>query len=519
MKTQRILVVCLFSFLTLCVYTNAGYHCISDDKGKITVVDKRGVKQGEILDTLIAKPKYKCLFHDSFARENISCGDNNDTLHVCTASLDNLGNNYYDCFANVGLSYHEYSSKGHASMAVGVKSVQVIPEGKEYVATNSKVKGKKQTVIKYVDVGTSKCCIIYKKGPSSKAVAKIAFWVIDINNYCYLRHYKNTIDIVKVVNGKERKIKKIHNVRTNLIVIDIDNVLSVYSDDCCVGEVILGDVMNSNQYGMLFTSNEITEISSFVIEEKDTFALCPLNLSFDSKHRLQKKGKSYFMDAEENTICVEDGGILRFSLEYTPNYSERLISNSRRSEFVLFGEEAPLDSWVASFDVLFPGKSVSEHFEKDKYHENFFQAHDRNAGYGLSPQFVIRVMNDNIICNLRSREILKWNNEDVLDREFVIAKLVDSNNHSNGLMSLRKGEWHNFTVYVKEGYLVEHNPRTIVFIDCVKVLDDSLLNAYNAGGFGSYLKFGIYKPAWKTDNLNSKVKKRVLYMKDIQYYR
>lgn len=481
-------------------------------------INVRAEKTPSIIDSLLHLPKYRCVFHDSYARVDSLYQTGTRDKYVCWASEKEIGNNNYSEFSKGKLIYHTLASS-NATMAVGVRRVfkNGIPE---FFACNNTIKGPVQRVIKSIDTGTPYYRFTFKKGPSSKSVSKVAFWIKDIDNYFYIKLSSKRIELHKVIIGKDRIIEAYNNKGFSVITVDLSKGnIEIRSDTNFLTSIDLKEDDYTNICGILFTSNENTEISSFVVERKDTYIKYALEQPGSSANTMNDKDKRFLVEAEDKTILLVDGAF-RFSLDYEKDYKKHLVSSGRRSEISIIAKEVPLDSWIATFDVFFPGNG-SEYYEKDDNPEVIFQTHDRKAGFGLSPQIAIRVLNNEIYCSIRTREALLWKNEGVSKRKHLIAKLVDNDDEikDNSILSLMRGLWNNVIISVKEGYLPEHNPKIVIFLNGVKVLEDNMPNAYNAGSFGSYIKLGIYKSAWNTDKLDSHVRSRVIYIDNIEYYR
>ena len=516
---SSVLVILIFCFLIgvgwLSFAKNVGSH------DNISILPNNDYLSS-IIDSLLNTPKYKCIFHDSFARGDFgdSINDNDGNKYICYASNSELGNNNYSVLLNEGLSYNTIGT-ANSSVQVGIKRIGKEDGELEYVAINNKEKGTKQKILKMIDVGCSFYDLSIKKGPSIHNVAKVAFWIKDINNFYFVRHSNKRLELYKVTEGKKRCLASFRKITGRYLNVELsEGKITLKSKGVFLRTINVNEKEYGSLCGLFFTSDEVTEISSWAVYKTIFFKAYPLKLEEEKSGIIKGKGKYYHVEAEENTISLQDDAI-RFLLNYETDYLSHIVSNSRRSEISLLADDAPLDSWIVSFNVLFPDISSQEFFEKDVNYEIIFQTHDRYAGPGLSPQFAIRVVNDEIICTIRSREVLVWNKEGTINKKFILAKLIDNGNipNNDGVLYLKKGEWNSFIVYVKEGYLPEHNPKTIVFINGIRVLNDISPNAYNAGSFGSFIKLGIYKPLWKTDKLESTVRRRVLYMSDIHYYR
>lgn len=78
---------------------------------------------------------------------------------------------------------------------------------------------------------------------------------------------------------------------------------------------------------------------------------------------------------------------------------------------------------------------------------------------------------------------------------------------------VKLGEWEQWEVLVKEGYMVEHNPLLIVKRNGAIVYQSFMPNTYNVKN-GSYIRYGLYKSIYKKDNTPNR--KRVIYISNFK---
>ena len=63
------------------------------------------------------------------------------------------------------------------------------------------------------------------------------------------------------------------------------------------------------------------------------------------------------------------------------------------------------------------------------------------------------------------------------------------------LADVQREKWIHFDIYIKEGYMPEHDPLTVIKIDNKVVYRSIIPNAHNSAAFG-IVKYGIYKSPW-----------------------
>ena len=198
------------------------------------------------------------------------------------------------------------------------------------------------------------------------------------------------------------------------------------------------------------------------------------------------------------------------------------------------GGNKPLDSFVFSVDVLFPGDGDEDWKVDDLFAELFVQEHHVAYKIPFSPSIAISILNGRLYLQTISMEHiargttvaendLKYRvgyfcrlNSDVEELRFIERGEGDKRD----LPQLKKNEWHNITMYVRLGYNENQKPRTVIYLDNVKCVDWNTPNAYNCQEYGEYLEFGIYKWSWNTQENRDKtpIKRRVLYFDNIKYY-
>lgn len=146
------------------------------------------------------------------------------------------------------------------------------------------------------------------------------------------------------------------------------------------------------------------------------------------------------------------------------------------------------------FDVLVP-----QDYEEDESPDCIMQIHDRpdeDSMEGRSPFFAIRIKNNQFVYSAQSIE------EKALSG-YNINKILS-------IANCKLGEWTHFSIYIKEGYLPEHNPITRIYIDSKLIYESTDPNANN-NPRGGYVRYGIYKADWLKGIGDSSIQKKVLF--------
>lgn len=146
------------------------------------------------------------------------------------------------------------------------------------------------------------------------------------------------------------------------------------------------------------------------------------------------------------------------------------------------------------FDVLVP-----KDYKEDESPDCIMQIHDRpdeDSMEGRSPFFAIRIKNNHYVYTAQS-----------------IEKKALSGYNINKILSIANcilGEWSHISIYIKEGYLPDHNPITKIYIDSKLVYQSTDPNANN-NPRGGYVRYGIYKADWLKGIGDSSIQKKVLF--------
>lgn len=286
--------------------------------------------------------------------------------------------------------------------------------------------------------------------------------------------------------------------------------------------------MRNSLCGLYFDNTIVSSVDEFVIEQDDQFIDTGIdslieannvrdgvfghywsmpNVCTTSKKHVKTGNKAFRFVLNKSS----DSDIKKYGDKSTHStvMLNRVIEKGGNSYFSSGNEgNKPLDSFIFSVNVLFPASGSEEWKLDELFGELFIQEH--HVGYNI-PFFSSISLNLNKGCSLinntiwqesipkgktsaenpttaRNKFFARINTDD----EEKYLKNIGYGNWSH-LPILSKGEWHNFTLYVKLGYTYSQNPRTVLFVDGKKTIDWMTPNAYNCQEFGEYLEFGIYK--------------------------
>ena len=179
----------------------------------------------------------------------------------------------------------------------------------------------------------------------------------------------------------------------------------------------------------------------------------------------------------------------RFELRYLENDDD----GRRRSEVkYLFTPVNNLYRMKMSFDVYFP-----DNYAPDTYYEIITQAHlnANNADASYAPVFCIRTENGKI-------QIKQWGNPNANDTSG--SSVLPTN-----IIDVVPGSWVHFDIFIKFGYMPEHNPLVKVAINNELVYRNENVNTCNSV-YAPTVRYGIYKYPW-FDGYVGNVTTRVLY--------
>lgn len=477
------------------------------------------------LDYLKSLPKFRCIFHDGFDRLETIPRDKKTGELRKFFSIGNdriLGKN---SFQNTRAYSYMDLRLNNNDFAIGIKD--------NAYAYNKVDNNNKNRIFRLIDTSRKDYGFLIAKSSNMNADAKVAFRVKDKRNYYYAQITAFTVSLFQVINDRQRRIfkKRILNSKCLYGLIKGEEIY-LYADYRFIGKQPISWFRDFTRCGLLFIGKEKSEIDDFAVNYLDSWIDNHVDEDFE-KGRLDNINIGWYeteigMLNVNQTLTNHSNFSLRYQLDYYEyeEWEKHKIGNSRRTEIVPRTENAaPLDSWICSFDILFPGKdNGDEYYKKDFLDELFWQQHAPGNINTLSPNVALYLKNDTITFQALSRSILrhdrlhnKSHRDYQMNGEF--AMLADSLTGNKGIREIERGKWHRFTIYIKESYSENQLPRSIVYLDGKKVIDWFVPNMQNCGEQSTYLKIGIYKWPWAHKQKRVDVKQRVLYYDNLMYLR
>lgn len=427
----------------------------------------------EILSQLLSFPKYKCIHHDNFARAN---------------NPDEIGNN------GIGndVKPYEYFILGSDGFKVGIEDSMAVSES---------VSGIKGVKLYCVDAGTQNYKSTIIRRLSGNSNSKLAFNVIDNENYYYTTYTNSQFHVYKIIDGEDILIKQYRGFynNTKLTVSVQGNTAAFFLNDVFVDQIPTD--FQSPKSGLMFYSGSRSDYDDFFVEIDDNW----IDTNFDDyveQGLLDSRKLGVFETSQQpySIQIVDDctNGSQK-ALKFQLKYSDRINFGKYRTEVCPIRRQTKaLDSWIFMFDILIPDSYISDYVNEQNQNIDFIcQMHD--SGPSINPPFCITITGSSLWCSVRGS-----NKKDVTNKEVVT--------HSFELGNVRYNQWQRYIIYLKEGYEAEHEPRTIVYVDGVKKVDTNHINSYNAP---NYLKFGEYKPIWASKPTN--VDERTVFFDNIRY--
>jgi len=475
---------------------------------------------------LLSQPKYRNIHHDSF----------------CRADNDNeIGNNALPGRPNV-LAYKTLSV---GDVRVGIKN---------NFATNFQKTSGDGRCIKFVEVGRNDFHITAVRADDNSTDVKVAFFIKDINHYYYVALSEKNYEVFRFINGKQKRVGRGKRGGKRLEIFVEDNKAKVVVDGKTQKSVKLkGWVCDEKLCGLLFDNSSVSCVDDFIVDYRDHFEDAGIDDEVE---------KGLVNNPVFGTYCAEIGAgtaddkitniskrSFRFELKKpTQEQVVRNRDNALHSTIMLdgikekcgnnfcakAGGNKPLDSFVLSLDVLFPDTG-DEKWELDEFfQELIIQEHHVGYNVPFSPSISININKGRLfLSTIWMEHIAKGKtvyDNDLHYRGEYVGR-INSNEEEvylagkgydnlSYLQYLEKGVWHNITLYVKLGYNTNQQPRTVLYLDSIKVADWNTPNAYNCQDYGEYMEFGVYKWNWDKQEYRDKtpITKRVIYFDNIKYY-
>lgn len=318
---------------------------------------------------------------------------------------------------------------------------------------------------------------------------------------------------------------------------------AVLSQGDIIGRTTIAAVRSDvNAFRMLFKSNKVYIYADDTNMTPDGYAITmapddPFGLFIHKDYNIKVKGfavyyfrpyieinPNYVLDANSfhyvylEHATVEDTPAYARTLDdsntrFSP-YSERfelrkndpyVLGSPRTEDYMVGPFRNNLRKMVLSFDVY-----IDPTFEVDNIDTIIFQMHDTpdsNDNIERSPNFAISLINGYyriFICGWDEKNVAK--NASGMSANYQTIDIP--------VVEYETGKWVHFEIKIKEGYMNEHNPITIITKDNELMYKSHVLNSYNRV-MGSYAKYGVYASDWKV--LPSTTTVKTTYVDNFRY--
>lgn len=510
------------------------------------------------INKLLATKKYRVIHHDSFCREENRTEIGNNALpgRRDVMAYKTLAKG----FIEVGIcvrkktdeeiaEYFKFSSQARNMESVPSNDVRRY----NHYASNFGKSNKEARCIKYINPTIGSYRITGVRGNQADGDIKIAFDVKDIDNFCYASLSEGRLVVGQYQQGKHKKLLSKAKGGLRLEVELTGKTVTFSIDEKLVKTLNLKRNLETS-CGMLFDNKAISLVDDFIVDYEDVYQNAGIDESIENNKI--ENGRFGYYCAESNAYSVSNKNVkdgkysYRLSLVKPSSAAVALNRDNALHSTIMLkgitekggnsyyagskGGNKPLDSFVLSLDVLFPDSGEEEWKLDEWFYELFIQEHHVGYGIPFSPSISININRGRMLLNTIWQEpVAKGKTvaeNPTTDRAQFFARIntdeeedyLKSKNYGEYkyLPELKKGEWHNFTLYVKLGYNYNQKPRTILYVDNNLVFDWHTPNAYNCQEYGEYMEFGIYKWSWDTQKNRdlTPIEQRVIYFDNVQYY-
>ena len=436
---------------------------------------------GSISD-LLTLEKLHCVFHDNYWRAD---------------NATEIGNN--------GSRTNKYLYSDMAPSSTESENIQVGISGHKAVATNPYSVASSVKRIKYKNVSRS---VPYKVIMSFDGMGVLAISPIDTDNYLYVSATNNSFTVGGIGSLAIESVTVTHNLGLSTVVVYVyGDRINVYVAGVRLASVSVA--LENMLVGILFSA---ADINSIAYTNFDVFNSC------DNLPAYQDEGieqATAFSDEIVNSSSTADYsyGItlntetVRHSMKSIRFEQRKADSGSiYRSEITVKNprgktedDNYALQTKFFEFDFFLPSD-----YGLDTQPDLLWQMHHTPDGVvadGLVPNIAFNTQNGHFILDVRSFYFKAQSSSEITDA------------HSYDLGEYTAGRWYHMLVFIREGYLPEHNPCTAIWLDGELVHYDRSVNGYNTTN-GSYLKMGMYKPSY-VYSADTGTTKRVIYLDNV----
>lgn len=431
---------------------------------------------------LLQLEKINCYHHDNFYRED---------------NLSEIGSN--------GSRTMKYLYSDMKPFSEDAENIVVGISNHKAIATNPNNVDGDVIRIKYKNVDLS---IPYKVILSFEGKGILVISPIDTENYLYVSADDNSFKVGGVGSLEIEPVNVTHNLANSTIVVYVyAHLINVYVAGQKKASVPIR--LLNDRVGILFKASEVNEIAytsfSYFTSAKNEFSY--QDDGIEQARLFSNEIVNNSSTADYSYGILLDTDITRNSLKSirfeqrkedsrTEYRSEITIKNPRGTTE---NSNRPLQTKIFEYDMYLP-----DDYTLDTTVEILWQMHHTPDGVvadGLIPPIAFGTENGHFILEVRSFDFKAQNSDEIVDR------------HTYDLGEYTPGTWYHFLVFIREGYLQEHNPCLAIWMDGNLVHYKREPNAYNTTN-GAYLKMGIYKPQYVYD-ADTGTTKRVIYIDNL----
>ena len=162
-----------------------------------------------------------------------------------------------------------------------------------------------------------------------------------------------------------------------------------------------------------------------------------------------------------------------------------------------------LTKYIVSFDFMIP--------TFDTLQECIYQTHHSYNGTvsSYNPSISLRLLPTNdgtmkLACMLAS----------VYSQLSTPSQSGYNVNETHDIIDIETGRWYHVELLVRQGYIPEHNPLTIVRVDGKDMFKSTLPNCFNEY-VAEFPKYGMYKSIWATSGNPHDAEERTVYFDNV----
>lgn len=431
---------------------------------------------------LLQLEKVNCVFHDNFYR-----ADNSSDI-----GYNGSGSNRY--------IYYDMSPSTDET-----KNIQVGISGHKAVATNPNSVSGDTIRIKYKYTQQS---LPYKVIMSFDGKGELAISPIDTDNYLSVSATANEFTVSGVGSLAITPVTVTHDLGISTITVYVyDSKINVY----VAGQLHASVKVNiaNMLVGILFRASDVSNIAYTNFDVFNTAEnLCAYqDEGIENANTFSNQIVNNSETADYTYGILLDSNVTRHSNK-SIRFEQRKADSSvvYRSEITVknprgtgYDANNPLQTKLFEYDLYIP-----EDYGIDTEFEILWQMHHTPDGVvadGLYPNIAFNTKNGRFTLNVRSSQ----------NKPQRSSEIERSNEYDLGAYTA--GQWYHILVFIREGYLEEHNPCLAIWINGELVHYSRETNAYNTTN-GSYLKMGVYKPSYVYQG-DTGTTKRVIYIDNL----